>query len=102
MCHMTGMVWRKFASHKGPHLKFCLTKGSLFGNRSALQKGPFLMKIEVPPVKNACFANLKRKIFRKSSESYIFRHLLVTFSKICLFYDNDRTMVFEWWCFEEP
>ncbi len=84
MCHLTGMVWRKIALHKGPHLKFCLTKGSLFGPKSALQKGPFLLKIEVSPLKNACFANFKRKIFRKSSESYIFRHFLLTFSKICL------------------
>ncbi len=62
MCHLTGMVWRKIA----------------------LQKGPSLLKIEVLPLKNACFANIKRKICRKSSESYIFRHFLLTLSKICL------------------
>ncbi len=47
MCHLTGMVWRIIALHKGPHLKFCLTKGSLFGPKSALPKGPFLLEIEV-------------------------------------------------------
>ncbi len=50
-------------TYKGPHLKFCLTKGSLFGPKSALQMGPFLLKIEVPPLTNACFANFKCKIF---------------------------------------
>ena len=47
----------------------------LFGPKSALQKGPFLLKIEVSPLKNACFANFKRKIFCRSTESYIFREL---------------------------
>ncbi len=56
MCHLTGMVWRNIALHKGPHLKFCLTKGSLFGPKSDLQKGRFLLKIEVSPLKNACLA----------------------------------------------
>ncbi len=80
MCHLTGMIWRKIALHKGPYLKFCLTKGSLCGPKSALQKGPFSLKIEVSPLKNACFANLKGKIILKSTESYIFRHFLLTFS----------------------
>ncbi len=66
--------------HKGPHLKFCLTKESLFCPKSALQKGPFLLKIEVSPLKNACFANFKHKILLKSTESYIFRHFFL----ICL------------------
>ena len=57
MCHLAGMVWRKIALHKDPHLKFCLTKGSLFGSKSVLQKGPFLLKIEVSPLKNAYFAD---------------------------------------------
>ncbi len=80
MFHLTGMVWRKNALHKGPHVKFCLTKGSLFGPKSALQKGHFLQKIEVSPLKNACFANFKRNVFCKSTASYIIRHFLVTFS----------------------
>ncbi len=84
ICHLTGIVWRKIALHKGPHLKFCLTKGSLFGPKSALQKGPFLLKIEVSPLRNACFANFKRKIFQKSNESYIFRHLCLLFLKFAL------------------
>ncbi len=79
-CHLTGMVWQKIALHKGPHLKVCLTKGSLFGPKSVLQKGPFLLKIEVSPLKNACFANFKRKIFCKSTESHIFCILFLKFA----------------------
>ncbi len=41
----------------GKYMKFCLPKGSLFGPKSGLHKGPFLQKIEVSPLKNACFAN---------------------------------------------
>ena len=54
MCHLTGiyMVPEKIALHKGPHLKFCLTKGSLFDPKSALQKGPFLPDINVLPLKS--------------------------------------------------
>ncbi len=84
MCHLTGMVWRKIALHKGPNLKFCITKGSLFCPKSALQKGPFLLKIEVSPLKNACFANFKRKIFWKSSKSYILDTFCLLFLKFAL------------------
>ncbi len=49
--HLTGMVQRKIALHKGPHLKFCLTKGSLFGPKIALQNGPFLLNLKVSPLK---------------------------------------------------
>ncbi len=83
-CHLTGLVCRKIALHKGPHLKFRLTKGSLFSLKSALQQGPFLLKFEVSPLRNAFFVIFKRKIFRKSSESYIFRHFCLLFSKFTL------------------
>ncbi len=46
MCHLTGMVRRKIALHKGPHLKFALQKG-----QKCLTKGSFLLKIEVSPQK---------------------------------------------------
>ncbi len=84
MCHLTGIVWRKIALHKGPLLKFFLTKGSLFGPKSVLHKGPFLLKIEVSPLKNAYFANFKRKIFPKSTESYIFGIFCLLFLKFAL------------------
>ncbi len=84
MCHLTGMVWRKIALHKGPDLKFCLTKGSHFGSKSALQKGPFSLKTEVSPLKNAYFANFKRKIFCKSPESYILGTFCLLFLKFAL------------------
>ncbi len=50
----------------------------------ALQKGPFLVEIEVSSLKNAHFANFKDKQFLKSSKSYILRHFLFTVSQICL------------------
>ncbi len=84
MCHFGGRVLEDFALHKGLLLKFCLTKGSLFSLKTALQQGPFLVKIEVSPLKNACFADLKGKNFRKSSESYILRQFWLSFPRICL------------------
>ncbi len=84
MCHFTGWVLEDFTLHKGLLLGFCLTKGSLFSLKTALQQGPFLVKIEVSPLKNACFADLKGKNFRKSSESYILRQFWLSFPRICL------------------
>ena len=81
MCHLTGMVLQKIALHKGPDLKFCLVKGFLFGPKSALQKGPFLLKFEVSPLKNACFANFKHKSFRRSTESYVLGTFCLLFLK---------------------
>ncbi len=65
-------------------MTFCLTKGSLFGTKNALQQGPFLPRTKVSPIKNACFANVKLRIFRKYTESYLLRHFLVSFVQICL------------------
>ena len=48
---------------KGPLLTFCLTKGCLFVPKNALQQDPFLPKRKVSPPKNACFANVRLKIF---------------------------------------
>ncbi len=57
VCHFGGWVLEDFALHEGLLLKFCLTKGSLFSLKSALQQGPFLLKFEVSPLKNACFSD---------------------------------------------
>ncbi len=84
MCHFGGRVLEIFALHKGLLLRFCLTKGSLFSLKIALQKGPFLLKIEVSPLKNACFTDFKGKNFRKSSESYIFRQFCPLFREFAL------------------
>ncbi len=84
VCHFRGWVFEEFALHKGLLLKFCLTKGSIFSLKSALQQGPFLLKFEVSPLKNAYFADFNGKNFRKSSESHILRSFLPTFSWICL------------------
>ncbi len=84
VCHFRGWVLEDFALHKGLLLKFCLTKGSLFSLKIALQQGPFLLKFEVSPLKNACFTDFNGKNFQKSSESYILRSFLPTFPQICL------------------
>ncbi len=44
-------------------LKFCLTEGSLFRLKSALQQGPFLLKIEVSPLKMHDSLTSTAKIF---------------------------------------
>ncbi len=48
---------------RGLLLRFCLTKGSLFSLKSALQQGLFPIKIEVSPLENACSLTSKVKIF---------------------------------------
>ncbi len=60
--------------------KFCLTKGFLFDQKSALQKVPFQLKIKVLSLKNALFANLKYNSFLSSAKLYVLRHVLPTFS----------------------
>ncbi len=63
VCHFRGRVLEDFALHKGLLLQFCLTKGSLFSLKSALQQGPFLLKFKVSALKMHILQTSTVKIF---------------------------------------
>ncbi len=67
-----GFAKNCLTSHKGPLLKFCLTKGSLFGPKSALQKDPFLLKIEVSPLIKGIFLPISNVKFSASPLNHTF------------------------------
>ena len=79
MCHSEGLFLENFALHKGPLLTFCLTKGFLFGPKSASQKGPFQIKIEVSPLKHI-FCQLQTLNFSQVYWTMHFKAFYLTFS----------------------